>query len=281
MTFPSIAGPANASASSAARPFTASTRRSAFAASAKVPVLAFGPALSFHASSFFGSRDPRVTAYPCFKRPFARTSPTVPEPRTPAVFITQRCQLARAGAAEKAPCGGSRLQSDATLAPPERRDARASRATRRSRLQNDATLAPPERRDARASRATRRSRLQSDARLAPPERRDARASRATRRSRLQNDATLAPPERRDARASSQSDARLAPPERREARSGLLSQPRRRRRCRSTCPGRRSRPEESRCPGPGRHRSAGRGPYRRPRPRDHLRRRRVRSAGPGW
>ena len=48
-------------------------------------------------------------------------------------------------------------------------------------------LAPPERREARASRATRGSRLQSDARLAPPERREARASRAT------------PPERREAR----------------------------------------------------------------------------------
>ncbi len=71
------ATPASAIADSAALPFTASTMISPqAAASANVPTAAFAPAFAFQSASFEGSREPRMAAKPCFKKPSASTSPT-------------------------------------------------------------------------------------------------------------------------------------------------------------------------------------------------------------
>src|SRR6188472_2299694 len=76
--------PASRMTSSAALPRTDNTTSSPnWAASAKVPTCAPGPAWRNHPDNFVESREPIITGWPFCRNPVASVCPAGPEPRTP------------------------------------------------------------------------------------------------------------------------------------------------------------------------------------------------------
>ena len=84
-----LAAPALSKALEAAVPLTASTTTSPnLAASATLPIFAFGLALA-KSASFPASRVPTDTSWPCFRKPAANVFATSPDPMIPIfIFVT-------------------------------------------------------------------------------------------------------------------------------------------------------------------------------------------------